>query len=191
MTARAATATTTARRLIIKVDTLNSTVLPTDVAPDPGESERPPPPPLWRWLWVLPGLLVIAGLFASFTVYLPYYAYTPGSATDTEHVIKIEGAQSYPSKGEIDYTTVRIKHLTLLRAFQAWRDPAIDVVSEKAYLGQPVAVREQGVQPAAHGRLEAGRGLRRARRGSGTRCPSPAAAQSCARCRRMCPRRRC
>ena len=134
MTARAATATTTARTLIIKVDTLNSTVLPTDVAPDPGESERPRRRSGWRWLWVLPGLLVVA-LIASFTVYLPYYAYTPGSATDTEHVIKIKGAESYPAKGEIDYTTVRIKHLTPWRAFQAWRDPAIDVVSEKAYLG--------------------------------------------------------
>jgi PDZ domain-containing protein len=83
---------------------------------------------------VLPGLLVVA-LIASFTVYLPYYAYTPGSATDTEHVIKIKGAEAYPANGEIDYTTVRIKHLTPWRAFQAWRDPAIDVVSEKAYLG--------------------------------------------------------
>ncbi len=116
------------------MDTLNSTVLPTDAAPDPGEGERPTRRRVWRWLWVLAGVM-IAGLFASSFVFLPYYAYTPGSATDTEHAIKIEGAQSYPSKGEIDYTTVRIKHLTLLHAIQAWRDPAIDVVSEKAYLG--------------------------------------------------------
>ncbi len=80
------------------------------------------------------GLLVV-GIVASLTVYLPYYAYTPGSATDTEHVIKIEGAESYPAEGEIDYTTVRIKHLTPWRAFMAWRDPAIDVVSERSYLG--------------------------------------------------------
>ncbi len=134
MTARAATATTTASRLIIKVDTLNSTVLPTDVAPDPGEGERSRQRHPWRWLTVL-SVLVAVGIVASLTVYLPYYAYTPGSATDTEHVIKIEGAESYPSDGEIDYTTVRIQHLTPWRAFVAWRDPAIDVVSESAYLG--------------------------------------------------------
>jgi PDZ domain-containing protein len=134
MTARADPATTTAITLIIKVDTLNSTVLPTDVAPDPGEGERAKPRHPWRWLSVLIGLVLI-GVVASLTVYLPYYAYTPGSATDTEGVIKIDGARSYPSDGEIDYTTVRIQHLTPWRAFMAWRDPAIDVVSENSYLG--------------------------------------------------------
>ena len=116
------------------MDTLDSTVLPTDAAPDPGERERPRRRHWWRWLSVLAGVVVV-GLLASAFVYLPYYEYTPGSATDTEHAIKIEGAESYPSEGEIDYTTVRIKHVTVLRAIQAWRDPAIDVVSEEAYLG--------------------------------------------------------
>src|SRR5580765_6847093 len=101
MTARAATATTTARTLIIKVDTLNSTVLPTDVAPDPGESERPRRRSGWRWLWVLPGRPAVP-LLAPRPVHLPYYAYTPASATDTEHVIKIKGAEAHPAKGEID-----------------------------------------------------------------------------------------
>ncbi len=134
MTARAATATTTASPLIIKVDTLNSTVLPTDVAPDPGDGEPSRPRHVWRWLSVL-GVVALVGLVASLFVYLPYYAYTPGSATDTEGVIEINGVQSYPSEGEIDYTTVRIKRVTAFRAIQAWLDPAIDVVSERAYLG--------------------------------------------------------
>ena len=189
MTARAATATTTARTLIIKVDTLNSTVLPTDVAPDPGESERPRRRSGWRWLWVLPGLLVVA-LIASFTVYLPYYAYTPGAATDTEHVIKIKGAEAYPAKGEIDYTTVRIKHLTPWRAFQAWRDPAIDVVSEKAYLGNltPSANKTFNLQLMSDSKQAA---VYVALTDSGTRSPSPVAAQSSATSRPMCQPRRC
>jgi Lon-like protease len=116
------------------VDTLNSTVLPTDVTPDPDPGEPAKPRHPWRWLSALVGL-VLVGIVASLTVYLPYYAYTPGAATDTEGVIKIDGAQSYPSDGEIDYTTVRIQHLTPWRAFMAWRDPAIDVVSEASYLG--------------------------------------------------------
>ena len=134
MTARAATATTTARRLIIKVDTLNSTVLPTDVAPDPqGEPPKKQRHP-WRWVSALACLLLFA-FAASGLLYLPYYAYTPGSATDTEHVIKVEGAKFYPSPGQIDYTTVRIKHLTLLGYLKAWHDSSWDVVSERSYLG--------------------------------------------------------
>ncbi len=129
-----ATVTTTANTLIIKVDTLSSTVLPTDVAPDPSDGGAPKRRHPWRWLWVVAGV-VIAGLIASAFVYLPYYAYTPGSATDTEGAIVVQGAESYPSEGEIDFTTVRIRRVTPLRALQAWLDPAIDVVSERAYLG--------------------------------------------------------
>ena len=58
--------------------------------PDPGEPAKPRHP--WRWLSALIGL-VLVGIVASLTVYLPYYAYTPGAATDTEGVIKIDGAR--------------------------------------------------------------------------------------------------
>ncbi|HTN79961.1 MAG TPA: S16 family serine protease [Acidimicrobiales bacterium] len=116
------------------MDTLSSTVLPTDVAPDPqGEPPKKQRHP-WRWVSVLACLLLFAFAASGF-VYLPYYAYTPGSATDTEHVIKVEGAKFYPSPGQIDYTTVRIKHLTLLGYLKAWRDSSWDVVSERSYLG--------------------------------------------------------
>jgi PDZ domain-containing protein len=129
-----ATVTTTANTLIIKVDTLNSTVLPTDVAPDPFDGGAPKRRRGWRWLWVVAGV-VLAGVVASAFVYLPYYAFTPGKATDTEGAILIEGTETFPSEGEINFTTVRVKRVTPLRALQAWLDPAIDVVSERSYLG--------------------------------------------------------
>jgi hypothetical protein len=81
MTARAATATTTASRLIIKVDTLNSTVLPTDVTPDPDPGEPAKQRHPWRWLSALIGL-VLVGIVAS-PPSISRITYTPGAATDT------------------------------------------------------------------------------------------------------------
>jgi Lon-like protease len=141
-----ATVTTTANTLIIKVDTLNSTVLPPDVAPDPPDGGAPRRRRGWRWhwLWVVGGV-VVAGLIASAFVYLPYYAFTPGKATDTESAILVEGAETFPSDGEISFTTVRIKRVTPLRALQAWLDPAIDVVSERSYLGDRSASENKSI----------------------------------------------
>jgi Lon-like protease len=139
-----ATVTTTASTLITKVDTLNSTVLPTDVAPDPYDGGAPRRRRGWRWLWVVAGI-VVAGVIASAFVYLPYYAFTPGKATDTEGAIVVEGAETFPSEGEINFTTVRVKRVTPLRALQAWLDPAIDVVSERAYLGDRSASENRSI----------------------------------------------
>lgn len=54
---------------------------------------------------VLLAVVVIGG----FTYRAPYVALIPGSAKDTEPLVEVEGLESYPSDGELLFTTVRLR----------------------------------------------------------------------------------
>ncbi len=83
---------------------------------------------------VVIGALIVIG--ASITV--PYYALTPGSARPTEPLVSVEGAEIFPSDGEVLFTTVHVEHLNLIDYARhrlgllpdSWR-----VLTEEDYLG--------------------------------------------------------
>jgi PDZ domain-containing protein len=83
---------------------------------------------------VVIGAIIVA--CASITV--PYYALTPGSARPTEPLISVEGAETFPSDGEVLFTTVHVEHLNVID----WTRDRIgllpdswDVLTEEEYLG--------------------------------------------------------
>jgi Lon-like protease len=83
---------------------------------------------------VMIGAIVV--LCASITV--PYYALTPGSARPTEPLVSVEGAETFPSNGEVLFTTVHVEHLNLV----AWARDRVgllpdswNVLTEEEYLG--------------------------------------------------------
>ena len=69
---------------------------------------------------------------------MPWYAITPGSARPTEPLVSVEGAETFPSDGEVLFTTVHVEHLNLIDYGRhrlgilpdSWR-----VLSEEEYLG--------------------------------------------------------
>jgi PDZ domain-containing protein len=73
-------------------------------------------------------LLAIASLFS-----VPYVVYSPGPLEDTlgeedgVPVVQIEGADTYPTSGELDLTTVGVtpadRQIHLFEALRAWADP--------------------------------------------------------------------
>ena len=80
------------------------------------------------------GLLVAATLGAAF-VPIPYYSLAPGSVRPTETLISIADDELiYASDGEVLFTTVSLKQVTLLEAFRGWLDPAVKVVPKDEIL---------------------------------------------------------
>lgn len=84
------------------------------------------------------GGLLVALVAAASLLPVPYVVYSPGPVEDTlgvwegEPVIEIHGAETYPTEGVLDLTTVGVtpadKELDLFRALQAWVDPDRTVV---------------------------------------------------------------
>ncbi len=64
---------------------------------------------VWWWsggfLAAVVGAVVIGGLVLK----VPYVALVPGSAKDTEPLLAIDGADQFPSDGELLFTTVRVR----------------------------------------------------------------------------------
>ena len=147
----AATATATAETVIIEVDTLEPIVVPTEspLRAHPDESEQTATEfsgevvgavprasrSWWQWLLGTVGVLVLVGLVGSAFVHLPYYAFAPGSATGTENLLTVSGAPVYPAKGSVLYTTVTVRHDTVLQYLVDQLDDHITIVSERDYLG--------------------------------------------------------
>lgn len=118
-------------------------------------------PPWWRdrsrWRWFT-GMVVAFGLGAAAnTVAIPYVIFEPGPAVDvlgTETVdgedrlrIQIEQAPTYPTTGQLDFTTVLLRggpgrSVTVVDVVAAWLDPESDVYDyEQIY--PPQVTREE------------------------------------------------
>src|SRR5215210_2304902 len=77
----------------------------------------PPPPPGWApgrrriRAWIVPALVVVilVALAAGSLVRIPYYAIAPGSARDTEPLVQAPADRTYPSDGELLFTTVSLR----------------------------------------------------------------------------------
>jgi Lon-like protease len=69
-------------------------------------------------------------------VRLPYFTVAPGSVRNTEALISVQGAPSYPdTTGELGYLTVSFMQATPFGMVRAWIDGDIEVLSEQDALG--------------------------------------------------------
>jgi PDZ domain-containing protein len=103
--------------------------------PIPPDDEAPRPR---RRVWFVLGCVVVLltlGTIAAAFVKVPYFLLAPGSVRSTEGLVSVEGAPSYESEGQIDFTTVSIKQATALQAVVGWLDPTVDVIEEEKILG--------------------------------------------------------
>lgn len=109
---------------------------PTDELPDDARpGEQPRPPLLTRRVLTQTVALVTAALALAATVALPtgYVVRMPGPTVDTldttgTPVIEVQGAETFPSTGQLRFTTVsalgnRDAHVPVLRLVRAWLDP--------------------------------------------------------------------
>jgi PDZ domain-containing protein len=78
--------------------------------------------------------LLAAFIVGATFVPLPYYLFKPGSVRDTEPLITVSGAPSYPSDGSIGYTTVSLRQATFLGLVQGWLDDDIDIYGKDRVL---------------------------------------------------------
>ena len=103
----------------------------------PGWPTAPPPMRRRRLAWalgVVVGLLVATAIGSAF-VRLPYYALAPGSVRDTSGLVSVEGTETFPPSGRVDFTTVSVRgRLTVWGALAGWLDPAVTVVPEEQIL---------------------------------------------------------
>jgi PDZ domain-containing protein len=89
---------------------------------------------------VLATVAVVLGavLVVCTSVTVPYYALTPGSARPTEPLITVEDAETFPSDGEVLFTTVHVEHLNLIdwaRDRVGLLPDSWEVLTEEEYLG--------------------------------------------------------
>lgn len=90
---------------------------------------------LRRLGWVLVGLVGL-GIISGFLIPTPYVALVPGSARETEPLVNVSGLESYPSEGEVLFTTVRLKSRPNLWEY-LWltNDDDAEVVPEEVIYG--------------------------------------------------------
>lgn len=90
-----------------------------------------------RW-WIGLGAFVVVlviGVIIASLVKVPYYLLEPGSVRATEPLIQVDGAATYPPEGEVGYVTVSVSHATALGWALAHFDSTIDILPERAILG--------------------------------------------------------
>ena len=98
------------------------------------------------------GALLVVLVAAASLFPVPYVVYSPGPVEDTlgvwdgEPVIEISGAETYPTEGVLDLTTVGVtpadRKLGLLGALQAWLDPDRTVLPRELVYPQDVTADE-------------------------------------------------
>ena len=96
---------------------------------------------------VLVALVAVAALLP-----VPYVVYSPGPLEDTlgewegEPVIEVDGAETFPTEGVLDLTTVGVtpadRKLDLIRALRAWVDPDRAVVPRELVYPEGVTAEQ-------------------------------------------------
>jgi Lon-like protease len=89
--------------------------------------------------WVALGLSVYA-------VDLPVFSVGPGPARDVLPRIDIDGRRTFESRGRLVLTTVNLGRVNVFGAVEAWVDPTVDVVPERAILAPGQTERQQREQ---------------------------------------------
>jgi PDZ domain-containing protein len=112
-----------------------------------------------KWLRRFAFLVPVLGvLFVAGYVLLPYYALGPGPVHEVEPLIRVTGAERYPSEGRFVLTSVVFRQLTGLGVVGAWLDPDRSVVPrEQVYpSGETVEVeRERAISQMDRSKLDA------------------------------------
>src|SRR5688500_13414340 len=88
------------------------------------------------------GILVVVLAAIAALLPVPYVALSPGPTTDTlstigkTELIRIEGHQTYPTKGHLDLTTVSVlggprQRMDIVTALRGWLDDSVAIVPEE------------------------------------------------------------
>ena len=105
-------------------------------ADDANPWETPDKNRVWTWAGVFLFVVVGLGVIGGMALKVPYVALVPGSATDTEPLVEIDGTEAFPSDGELLFTTVRVRQSPNLWEY-LWlkADGDAEVVPEQDILG--------------------------------------------------------
>lgn len=105
------------------------------------------------------GALIVALIAAASLLNVPYVVYSPGPVEDTlgrwdgHPVIQVDGADTYPTEGMLDLTTVGVTSadakLDLLTALRAWIDPDRAVVPRESVYPEGTTAEQSRQQNAA------------------------------------------
>lgn len=105
------------------------------------------------------GALIVALVAVASFFNLPYVVYSPGPVEDTlgewngQQVIQVEGADTFPTEGVLDLTTVGVTsadaELDLLTALRAWLDPDRAVVPREIVYPEGTTAEQSRQQNAA------------------------------------------
>jgi PDZ domain-containing protein len=76
-------------------------------------------------------MLLVVQVIVAARLDTPWIAFEPGSATSTDGLLAIQGAETFEDPGQILYLTVRQNRLTALEWVMKARDPYIDIELEK------------------------------------------------------------
>jgi PDZ domain-containing protein len=109
-----------------------------ELAPDVDAEPIVPRRRLSRWWFVLGATVIVitVGVVVAAFVRVPYYLLSPGSVRETEPLITVEGAPTYPQDGEVGYTTVSVQRATALEWAFAHLDDSITIVPNEEILGK-------------------------------------------------------
>lgn len=90
----------------------------------------------WKWFAGFCCFFFAIVLAVGLLIEVPYIALIPGTARDTEPLLSVEGTESFPSGGEILYTTVSVRQeINLWEYLRARSDDESEIVPAQAVLG--------------------------------------------------------
>ncbi len=127
--------------------------------------------PKWPYVVaIVVSIVVIVSLLGTI-IRLPYVIYSPGGATPVEDVVKITGAKSYRTRGEVLFLTVSVSRdrPNVWRFVQASLDEVLaEVEALSALQLDPAlpamkAIGFRELQAALEGRMEMGEAIERAK----------------------------
>src|SRR5258707_11855444 len=107
------------------------------MAPAPPAPPAPPNPGRrWPIFTAIAAVAVLLILLLGTVVRLPYVIYSPGDATPVEGIVRISGARTYRSRGEVLFLTVAVSRSrpNVWRWVQASLDDDSDIVGEDQFL---------------------------------------------------------
>jgi Lon-like protease len=101
-----------------------------------------------RWPYVAVGILLAVFLLViiGWNVTLPYVVWSPGPVPEIVSMITVDGATTYPVKGNLYMLTVSQQDVNPYELVAAWRDPTVDVIPREA-------VRPVGQSPEEYQRV--------------------------------------
>jgi PDZ domain-containing protein len=101
-----------------------------------------------RWPYVAVGVLVaiLALSIVAWNITLPYVVWSPGPVPEIVSLITVDGAETYPVKGNLYMLTVSQQDVNPYELLAAWGDPTVDVLDR-------AVVRPVGQSPEEYQRI--------------------------------------